>query len=73
VEDRRRFNAEAVPRLVSEALTNPDPGEQRAALQALAMARTPESAAALRKISQESKSPRLSRLAAAMAEKITQK
>lgn len=69
-EDRRRFDAEAVPRLIAEALQNPDPGEQRAALQALAMARTPESAKALENISRETKSPRLSRLAASLAAKI---
>ena len=72
-EDRRKFDVEAVPRLLTEALQNPDPGEQRAALQALAMARTPESAAALKKISRETRSPRLSRLAASLAEKISRK
>lgn len=72
-EDRRKFEVEAVPRLVSEALQNPDPGEQRAALQALAMARTSGSVEALKKISQETKSPRLRRLAASLAEKITPK
>jgi hypothetical protein len=72
-EERRMFDAEAVPRLVTEALQNPDPGEQRAALQALAMARTSGSVGALKKISQETKSPRLRRLAASLAEKITPK
>jgi len=72
-EDRRVFDAKAVPRLVTEALQNPDPGEQRAALQALAMARTSGSVGALKKISQETKSPRLRRLAASLAEKITPK
>ena len=66
-EDRRRFDAEAVPRLVVEALQNPDPGEQRAALQALAMARTTGSKIGLEKIAQETTSPQLSKLAAAMA------
>jgi len=66
-EDRRRFDTEAVPRLVTEALKNPDPGEQRAALQALAMARTAGSRSGLGKIAQETTSPQLSKLAAAMA------
>ena len=66
-EDRRRFDAEAVPRLIQEALQNPDPGEQRAALQALAMARTTGSRIGLEKIAQETTSPQLSKLAAAMA------
>jgi hypothetical protein len=66
-EDRRRFDAEAVPRLVDEALKNSDPGEQRAALQALAMARTAGSRSGLEKIAQETASPQLSKLAAAMA------
>ncbi len=66
-EDRRRFDAEAVPRLIQEALQNPDPGEQRAALQALAMARTAGSKRGLEKIAQETTSPELSKLAAAMA------
>ena len=66
-EDRRRFDAEAVPRLIAEALQNPDPGEQRAALQALAMARTTGSRNGLEKIAQETTSPQLSKLAVAMA------
>ncbi len=66
-EDRRRFDSEAVPRLVTEALKNSDPGEQRAALQALAMARTAGSKSGLEKIAQETTSPQLSKLAAAMA------
>jgi HEAT repeat protein len=66
-EDRRRFDVEAVPRLVVEALQNPDPGEQRAALQALAMARTAGSRSGLEKIAQETTSPQLSKLATAMA------
>jgi len=66
-EDRRRFDTEAVPRLIAEALQNPDPGEQRAALQALAMARTAGSRSGLEKIAQETTSPQLSKLAAAMA------
>ena len=66
-EDRRRFDTEAVPRLVTEALKNSDPGEQRAALQALAMARTAGSRSGLEKIAQETTSPQLSKLAAAMA------
>lgn len=66
-EDRRRFDTEAVPRLVTEALINSDPGEQRAALQALAMARTAESKSALEKIARETTSPQLSKLAAGMA------
>jgi len=66
-EDRRRFDTEAVPRLVDEALKNSDPGEQRAALQALVMARTSESKVALERIASESASPQLSKLAAAMA------
>ena len=66
-EDRRRFDAEAVPRLIVEALQNPDPGEQRAAMQALAMARTGQSRVALERIAKETTSPQLSKLAAAMA------
>ncbi len=62
-EDRRRFDAEAVPRLLASALQNPDPGEQRAALQALAMARTVGAKDALLRISRESPSPRLAQLA----------
>jgi hypothetical protein len=62
-EERRMFDAEAVPRLVTEALQNPDPGEQRAALQALAMARTVGAKDALLRISRESPSPRLAQLA----------
>jgi len=69
-EDRRRFNQEAVPRLFEEALQNPDPGEQRAALQALAMARTEASGLALEKIAQESSSHALRKLAEAMSKKI---
>ena len=66
-EDRRRFDTEAVPRLVAEALKNSDPGEQRAALQALAMARTGESKVALERIARETASPQLSKVAAALA------
>ena len=70
VEDRRRFNQEAVPWLLQEALQNPDPGEQRAALQALAMARTEASGLALEKIAQETSSSGLRQLATALAAKI---
>lgn len=69
-EDRRKFDVEVVPRLQAEALQNPDPGEQRAALQALALARTDGAVAALENISRETKSPRLSRLAASLARKL---
>lgn len=69
-EDRRRFDQEAVPWLQQEALQNRDPGEQRAALQALAMARTGASRIALEKISQESSSPALRQLASSLAKKI---
>lgn len=69
-EDRRKFEVEAVPRLVSEALQNPDPGEQRAALQALAMSQTAAAKAAVEQIARESRSPRLSRLAERLAEKM---
>jgi len=71
MEDQRRFNQEAVPVLQAEALTNPDPGEQRAALQALAMARTPAAREALQKIGQESSSPRLRQQADDLAKKIS--
>jgi len=70
IEDRRRFNQEAVPILREEALQNPDPGEQRAALQALAMAQTDGAVAALEKISRETQSPRLSRLAASLVQRL---
>jgi hypothetical protein len=73
MEDQRRFNQEAVPALHAEALNNPDPGEQRAALQALAMARTPDACTALQKIAQESLSPALRKLAEAMSKKIKSK
>lgn len=69
-EDRRKFDAEAVPRLVVEALKNPDPGEQRAALQALALAGTAQAKAGLIEISQSSASPRLAKLAEALAKKL---
>jgi HEAT repeat protein len=70
-EERRMFDAEAVPRLVIEALQNPDPGEQRAALQALAMARTVGAKDALLRISRESPSPRLARLAENLWKKLS--
>lgn len=69
-EDRRKFDAEAVPGLVAGALQNPDPGEQRAALQALALAGTAQAKAGLLEIARTSGSPRLSKLAASLAEKI---
>jgi len=69
-EDRRKFDAEAVPRLVVEALKNSDPGEQRAALQALALAGTAQAKAGLIEISQSSTSPRLAKLAQALAKKL---
>jgi hypothetical protein len=69
VEDRRRFDAEAVPNLVTHALKNPDAGEQRAALQALAFAGTPGAKAGLLEIARTSGSPRLAKLAASLAEK----
>jgi len=72
-EDRRKFDAEAVPRLLAEALKNPDPGEQRAALQALAMARTEASIAALKEIGQETTSPGLKRIADGLAGRISRK
>ena len=72
-EDQRVFGAEAVPSLVQEALSNPDPGEQRAALQALAFSRTEEARLALIKISQETTSPRLSKLASGLSTQITSK
>ena len=68
-EDRRRFDTEAVPYLQQEALQNPDPGEQRAALQALALAGTEAARLALEKISVQSASPRLRKLAEGMAKK----
>ena len=70
-QDRVNFDQEAVPQLLQEALENPDPGEQRAALQALAMARTPAAREALQKISQQSSSPRLRKLADDLAKKIS--
>lgn len=69
-EDRRKFDAEAVPRLQAEALHNPDPGEQRAAVQALAFAGTPGAKAGLMEISKSSASPRLAKLAEALAKKL---
>jgi HEAT repeat protein len=70
-EDQRAFGVQAVPALVQEALQNPDPGEQRAALQALAFSRTDAARSALVKISQETTSPRLSNLASDLATQIT--
>lgn len=72
-QDQRVFGAQAVPALAQEALNNPDPGEQRAALQALAFSRTDEARSALVKISQETTSPRLSKLASGLAMQITTK
>lgn len=69
-EDCRKFDVDAVPRLQNEALQNPDPGEQRAAVQALAMARTVGAVAALEKISRETSSPRLRLLAASLAQRL---
>jgi HEAT repeat protein len=70
LEDQRRFDIEAVPNLVTHALKNPDAGEQRAALQALAFAGTPGAKAGLVEIARISRSPRLAKLAASLAEKI---
>ena len=72
-EDQRAFGVQAVPALVQEALNNRDPGEQRTALQALAFSRTDEARSALMKISQETPSPRLSKLASGLATQITPK
>ena len=69
-EDRRKFDADAVPKLLAEALQNPDAGEQRAALQALALAQTDGAVAALEKISRETHSPGLRRLSASLAQKL---
>lgn len=65
-----QFEKVAIPELTGQALTNADPGEQRAALQALAMSRNPAAAAALATISRTSKSPRLAALAAEMSRAI---
>jgi hypothetical protein len=70
LEDQRRFDIEAVPNLVTHALRNPDAGEQRAALQALTFAGTPGAKAGLVEIARISRSPRLAKLAASLAEKI---
>lgn len=63
-----RFSRSAIPVLVTTALENPDPGESRAALQALASARTAESRAALQDIAARAASPSLARLARNLAE-----
>lgn len=68
--DRMEFANSAVPLLVENALSNPDPGEQRAALQALASSRTPEAQKALQTISQKTSSQNLSKLAQSLSEKI---
>jgi hypothetical protein len=57
----------AIPELKRQALGHPDPGEQRAALQALAAARTTAAAEALAQISRSSPSPRLAALAAELS------
>lgn len=72
-QDQSVFGAQAVPALVQEALNNPDPGEQRTALQALAFSRTDEARSALVKISQETTSQRLSKVASDLAKQITPK
>ena len=72
-EDADSFTKLAVPELLEQALNNPDPGEQRAALQALATSRTPAAAAALETISKSSPGPRLSALASKLAEAIATK
>lgn len=72
-EDIRQFEEAAIPELVSQALQNPDPGEQRAALQALAMSRTRGAANALQEIAQTTKSRRLSALADQFSQAIAEK
>lgn len=68
-----KFDSIAIPDLVHEALVNPDPGEQRAALQALAASRIPAAASALETISQTTRSPRLSSLASQLSQAIAPK
>jgi hypothetical protein len=67
------FERIAIPELMREALENPDPGEQRAALQALAASRIPAAASALETISQTTRSPRLSSLASELSKAIAPK
>jgi len=67
------FERIAIPELMREALENPDPGEQRAALQALAASRIPAAASALATISQTTRSPRLSSLASQLSTAIAPK
>ena len=61
------FDQQAVPELLYQALNNPDPGEQKTALQALAFSRTSNAQEALRQIAERSASPRLAKLASDLA------
>jgi HEAT repeat protein len=70
VQDAAAFAQSAIPRLVETALRNSDPGERRAALQALAAAHTPEAGSALAAIASETSSPKLSALAQKLSESI---
>lgn len=71
--DRMEFANSAVPLLVENALSNPDPGEQRAALQALASSRTLEAQKALESIAEKTSSQSLSKLAKSLSENIPPK
>ena len=70
--DRREFANSAVPSLVENALSNPDPGERRAALQALASSRTSEAQKALDTISKKTSSQSLSKLAKSLSTSISE-
>ena len=63
----RQFTELAIPELTEQALSNSDPGEQRAALQALAASKTEAAAQALAEISATSPSPRLRAIAAELS------
>jgi HEAT repeat protein len=69
--ERSEFASSAVPKLLEIALANPDPGEQRAALQALASSRTLEAQKALHSIAEKTSSKNLSKLAKGLAENIS--
>jgi hypothetical protein len=71
--DIAKFERMAIPELMREALENPDPGEQRAALQALAASRNSAAASTLATISRTTRSPRLSSLASQLSQAIAPK
>ncbi len=66
-QNKAIFDQQAVPELLNQALNNSDPGEQKIALQALAVSNTLPARDALVKIAEQSGSPRLSKMAAALA------